>query len=189
VLPLRDSGAFHGACWREKGRNVIVLKQKTNSDARWSFDALHELWHAAEHPELESFAAIEEDERQKGRWAASDEQAASQFAGDVLLAGKAEELAHRCSSAAGGYVPRLKAVVPAVANAAGVPLGALANYMAYRLAMEGVNWWATATNLQSGGVDAWKVARDELLNRADLSRLNSVDRSLVTQALSDAPEA
>ncbi len=29
VLPLNDSGAFHGACWRAHGRNIIVLKQRT----------------------------------------------------------------------------------------------------------------------------------------------------------------
>ena len=27
VFPLRDSGAFHGACWRVDGRNVIVLNK------------------------------------------------------------------------------------------------------------------------------------------------------------------
>ena len=28
VLPLDDPGTFHGACFREEGRNVIVLKQR-----------------------------------------------------------------------------------------------------------------------------------------------------------------
>ncbi len=43
VLPLRDPGAFHGACWRIEYRNVIVLKQGADSLARWLFDLLHEL--------------------------------------------------------------------------------------------------------------------------------------------------
>ena len=33
VLPLNDSGIFHGATWRVNGRNVIVLKQQTDSIA------------------------------------------------------------------------------------------------------------------------------------------------------------
>ena len=43
VLPLRDPGAFHGACWRIDGRNIIVLKQRTLSLARWLADLLHEV--------------------------------------------------------------------------------------------------------------------------------------------------
>ena len=31
VLPLRDRGAFHGACWRYEGRNAIVLKQTSST--------------------------------------------------------------------------------------------------------------------------------------------------------------
>ena len=44
VLPLRDPGTFHGACWRYGGRNVIVLKQTANYEARWLFDLIHELY-------------------------------------------------------------------------------------------------------------------------------------------------
>ena len=58
VLTLNDSGGFHGACWRVKSRNVIVLKQRTNSAARWLHDLLHELWHAGHEPELEEHPVI-----------------------------------------------------------------------------------------------------------------------------------
>lgn len=44
VLPLRDHGAFHGACWRYEGRNAVVLKQTSKQEARWLFDLLHELF-------------------------------------------------------------------------------------------------------------------------------------------------
>ena len=43
VLPLNDAGAFHGACWRIDGVNVIVLKQPLRYPARWLFDLLHEI--------------------------------------------------------------------------------------------------------------------------------------------------
>lgn len=185
VLPLRDPGAFHGACWRTGGRNVIVLKQVTKSAARWAFDDLHELRHAAEEPDRDEFAVIETDEQDKERWKRPEEQAASQFAGDVLLAGRAEELAHRCAKLAGGDIRNLKRVVPQVAGSSDVPTDALANYMAFRLALEGHNWWATATTLQDGGPDPWSVTRDILLERADLSCLNDVDRELLSQALAE----
>ena len=50
VLPLRDPGTFHGACWRYGGRNVIVLKQTATYEARWLFDLIHELYHAGSEP-------------------------------------------------------------------------------------------------------------------------------------------
>ena len=40
VLPLRDHGQFHGACWRYEGRSAIVLKQTSRHEARWFFDLM-----------------------------------------------------------------------------------------------------------------------------------------------------
>lgn len=163
---------------------MIVLKQRTSSVARWAFDGLHESRHAGEAPERPAFAVLEAAEQDRAQLLREEELVASQFAGDVLLDGRAEELAQRCASEAGGNIPLLKTVVPRVAERAGGPVDVLANYLAYRLAMEGQNWWGTATALQSGGGGAWAIARDVLLERADLSRLNDVDRSLLTQAIS-----
>ena len=185
VLPLRDPGTFHGACWRTSGRNVIVLKQQMRSAARWMFDGLHELRHAADEPEQDQFAVIEADEQEMARWRQPEEQVASQFAGDVILAGRADELAHRCARTAGGDIRQLKRVVLEIAAEEGVPADALANYMAYRLSLEGHNWWPTAMTLQVGGSDAWSTARDILLQRADLGRLNEADRELLSQALTE----
>ncbi len=44
-------GTFHGACWRYEGRNAVVLKQTPKHEARWTFDLLHELFHAGQRPE------------------------------------------------------------------------------------------------------------------------------------------
>ena len=103
-----------------------------------------------------------------------------------MLAGRAEELAELCVRAAKGGVERLKAAVPRVATRENVPVNALANYMAFRLSLQGINWWGAATNLQVPGPDPWQMARDIFLEQADFERLNEADRNLLLQALSDA---
>lgn len=185
VLPLADAGAFHGACWRVDGRNVIVLKQSVRSPARWLFDLLHEVKHAADHPELLSHAVIEGNELAKERVDSEEERAANQFADDTVLDGRAEALAQRCVEAAAGAVERLKRVVPQVAQEEGVRADALANYLAYRLSLQGISWWATANALQSTRPDPWAVARDVLLEHLNLSALNEADRTLLLQALAE----
>lgn len=183
VLPLNDSGAFHGACWRFKGRNVIVLKQRTRSAARWLHDLLHEYLHAARNPDLEEHPVIEEAEMSPERRNSDEEQAASSFAGNVVLDGRAEDLAQECVKAAKGKVESLKGVVPKIAQKAGVPVDALANYMAFRLSLQGINWWGTATNLQAEGISLECTPRELLLEQAQLGLLNPVDRDLLMRAL------
>jgi transcriptional regulator with XRE-family HTH domain len=185
VLPLNDPGVFHGACWRVDGRNVSVLKQRTLSAARWLFDLLHETDHAGHAPEQDQFAVIEASETSMERWESLDEQAASRFAGDVMLAGRSEELAEKCVEVAKGSVERLKAAVPRVAKQEHVPVDFLANYMAFRLSLQKINWWGAATNLQAEGPDPWKTARNIFLEQAAFERINELDRTLLMQALSE----
>jgi transcriptional regulator with XRE-family HTH domain len=187
ILPLRDHGAFHGACWRVAGRNVIVLKQMTRTVARWSFDALHEFWHVGQEPERDSLATIEFDE-DVDRLRTPEEINASLFAGSVLLGDDADKLAHKVAARAGSDIRRLKTVVPAIASQEGVPVGVLANYMAFRLSLENENWWPTAATLQAGGPDPWAIARNVLLERVDFGRLGHVDRKLLAQALAGSDE-
>ena len=183
VLPLNDPGAFHGACWRVNGRNVVVLKQRTASTARWLHDLLHELWHAGNEPELEEHPLIEENEMSVSRRESPHEVTASRFAGDVMLAGRAEELTEICVREANNSVEQLKRVLPRVAHEEGVAVDSLANYMAFRLSLQGINWWGAATHLQHGNWDACYTPRDLLLERADLNRLNDVDQNLLLRAL------
>ena len=185
VVPLRDSGSFHGACWREDGRNILVLKQRTKSQARWANDCLHEAFHAGQEPGEKERSIIEEAEMSTERMESEEEQEATIFSGDVLLDGRAEELANMCVDAASGRVPSLKSVVPMIADSEGVEAGALANYMAFRLSLQGINWWGTATNLQSDDSDPWEIARDWLVPRLDLDQLNDVDRQILMQALTN----
>ena len=183
VLPLRDPGAFHGACWRIEYRNVIVLKQRTDSLARWLFDLLHELAHAGEDPDSEEYAMVETDpiERQDS----DEEAAANDFADDVMLAGRAEELAEKCVEAAEGKVEWLKRAVLEVAEKEDVEADALANYMAYRLSIQQLDWWGAANNLQKTDPLPWVTARDILLAHVDLSYLNKFDRDLLMRAIDD----
>jgi transcriptional regulator with XRE-family HTH domain/Zn-dependent peptidase ImmA (M78 family) len=183
VLPLRDRGAFHGACWRYEGRNVVVLKQTSRHKARWTFDLLHELFHAGQRPESETLEVVEADETSAERRSSGEEIAASQFAGEVLLDGKADALAQACVTAARGSVERLKRVVVTVAAQNKIDVGALANYLAFRLSWQGVNWWGAAANLQADDGDPWTIARDVFVERFRYDVENELDRQLLDRAL------
>ncbi len=188
VLPLNDPAAFHGATWRVNGRNVIVLKQKTQSLARWLHDLLHELRHAGESPEAREHTVIEAAETDQERLGSEEESRATEFAAEIVLDGRSEELVKMCVDATRrpggrGRLELLKSELPKVAEREGVPTDYLANYMAFRLSSQGENWWGAAANLQRSGTDPWQVARDVLLTHTNLYRLRGMDRDLLTQAL------
>jgi transcriptional regulator with XRE-family HTH domain len=185
VLPLKDKSAFHGAFWRVGGRNVIVLKQQTASSSRWLFDLLHELFHASREPSLDERTVVEAEETAIERRESEEELEVNLEAGNVVLDGRAEELAQMCVTAAKGSVERLKKIVPKIAEREQVSVDSLANYMAFRLSLQGINWWGAATNLQSTEQNPWQITRDFLLERSNFSQVNEVDRKLLLQALSD----
>ena len=183
VLPLRGKGTFHGACWRYEGRNAIVLKQTSKHDARWTFDLLHELFHAAQRHEEQAFELVETEATSNERRESAEEIAASQFAGDVILDGKADDLAQECVAQAGNMLPQLQRVVRQVARTHGVSVGALANYLAFCLSWQGINWWGAAANLQRENEDPWTVARDVFIERHPYRIHDQIDRSLLDRAL------
>jgi transcriptional regulator with XRE-family HTH domain len=191
VLPLKDTGAFHGACWRVNGRNVVVLKQRTSAIARWLHDNLHEFRHAGEEPDQPERTIIEAPETSPERRESDEEVEATMFASDVVLDGRAEELARLCVQATKrggrgtGRLELLSSVVPAIADREGVPADALANYIAFRLSLQGENWWGPAMNLQRTDEDPWRIARDILLEYVKLSRLSGPDRDLLARALTE----
>ena len=160
-----------------------MLKQTSKHEARWTFDLLHELFHAAQRPEEKTFELVEEEATSSERRESDEEIAASQFAGDVMLAGKADDLAQDCVKLAGNMVPRLKDVVRRVARTHGVSVGALANYLAFRLSWQGLNWWGAAANLQREDGDPWAVARAVFSERHRYRIDNDIDRSLLDRAL------
>lgn len=168
-----------------KGKHVVVLKQRNQSPSRWFFDLLHELRHTVQEDQDSEFSVIEAEVTSQERRESKFEKDADAFAANVLLNGKAKELAEKCVERAGGAVENLKAIVPQVASEAEVDVGILANYMAFRLALQGTaDWWGTAANLQSkNDVNPWLAARDVFLERTDLSKINPSDRELLVTAL------
>lgn len=180
ILPLKDSGIFHGACWRVQRRNVIVLKQQSNFLARWAFDLLHELYHSGEDPEKDDFDAVD-----LGECYSKSEKAANRFAGDVLLDGRAEELTGICVKEANGKVELLKSAATKVARREKIELDYLANYLAFRLSLQNINWWGTASNLQHMVGNPWALTRDKLLQNINLIGLNDSDQLLLQSVLGE----
>ena len=186
VLPLADSGQFHGAHWRIDGVNVVVLKQGERSSTKWLIDLLHEVFHAARHPELANNAVVEEEETSEHRRIDPEEQHATWFASLVATSGQAEELFQKVMSETGGVVPRFKSAVTRVATSTGTDVGVLANYVAHRLARQGYNsWWGTAANLQDRSLDPLELARDAFFRRFDFSNLDEHALELLQLALHD----
>ena len=183
VVPLSDSGAFHGACWKIGDRTAIVLKQKTPSLARWLYDLIHEIGHVAKHITDETPTVIESEEISP---LSKDEEEveANDFAEEVLFEGMAEELVDNCVSVAKGDLRRLKAAVAQVSRDKHVPVDLLANYMAYRLSEQGENWWGAANNLQVCEPSPLNVAQDEFKKRVNLDILDDQDRRIIIKALS-----
>jgi len=183
VIPLDDTGVFHGASWRIDGRNVVVVKQKSSFNSRWVFDLLHEFHHAAQNPDNLSHSWIEDSELTSTRRSSPEEQAANKFAGDVLLNGQAERLVSKCVEKAKGNVSFLKNTVQSLSNAENIPVEHLANYLAYRLSLQNINWWGTASNLQNNRGTPFKIVRDIFMKRFDFKMLNEIDAKILQRAL------
>ena len=188
VLPLDDPGAFHGACFRENWRNVIVLKQKTSASSRWAFDCLHECWHAGQEPESPKRTVLDLEDTSSEGPGGEEESTASRFAAAVLLNGRGQELAEKSLAEANYDLRQLKEAVKRVATRESASVAALANYLAFRLSGEqGENWWGTANSLQSAD-NSWSVVRNVFFERADFTKLAEPDRELLAQALASWEE-
>lgn len=168
VIPLPDPAAFHAAFWRIEGRNIIILKQKNKSAERWMNDLLHDLYHAAIDP-LAATRSVVDTEDPAADGGDAEEDAANEYARDVLLAGIADQLIEECVEQAGGSGPHLKAAVPRVARKHGVPVGALANHLAWTLDRQHppypMRWWGPADSLQTDNTADVAWARDLCFER------------------------
>jgi transcriptional regulator with XRE-family HTH domain len=182
VLPLSDPGEFHGAVWSIEGRAVIVIKQRTLWESRWTFDLGHEIGHVARHVGANIPSVVELTEINPVAAKDDDEQEANDFAAELLL-GSADSIAHDLAERTHHALPRLKSEVQKVAKEHRVEVDALANYMAWRLDREGENWWGTAAALQDDSGRAPAFAREALLARIDWSRLAEDDAALLRAAL------
>ena len=185
VLPLADPGAFHAAYWRHNGRGVIVLKQARRLPAIWLFDLLHELKHAIDQPGIADREAIEIDATDRGRRDSPEEIAANDFAAAVIFGVDPDTLFHLVWEKSRREITRVKRAVSLVARKERLNEGALAYFVAFRLALQGFDWWAAATSMQETRPDPWEVARDVYLQNVRLDHLETIDRDLVLRALVD----
>jgi transcriptional regulator with XRE-family HTH domain len=181
VIGLRDPGAFHGACFTADGRSVIVVKQTTDSVARWLADSLHEVGHL--RPDGRGSRRTWVELGDISSWSDDpEEQRANDFVADVLFEGRARPVLEACLREARGSVERLKSVVPRVGREADVPADVLANYVAYQLSQRGINWWSTAVSLQEADTP-WRTVTDILLRYLDFTALDAVERAALLDAL------
>jgi transcriptional regulator with XRE-family HTH domain len=183
ILPLSRGGAFHGACLRIGDKTAVVLNRKSKLESLWLFDLLHELGHRV--ADISNGTSVIEE--QNGTTAsAKEELAAGEFAGNVVLGGRARELGTLVTNAAQGRVEYLKVALPQVAAEQGISVGALANFVAFELSRQGINWWGTAVALQQDDGEPVVTLKRILLDRVDLGRLNEYDRRLLINGLKEA---
>lgn len=183
VIPLQDSGGFHGACWKIDGRHVIVLKQVTSFQARWLYDLAHELGHVILHLLNERDMVIEAEEIAPFQ-NSDEEKEANKFSNELLFAGRAEELTQKSVSKARHDMKKLKGAVYEIASTEQVSPDTLANYIAYRLSKsDKINWWGTAKNLQITEPSPFEIAQQVFYEHVNMERLNAMDRELVERAL------
>ena len=185
VIPLTDSGVFHGASWNIDGRHVIILKQKTDSHAKWIFDLLHELYHVFAHLDEENTSVIEETELNPVDSNDSiEEREANAFANRLIFNSKSDSLAKECVARAGNRTERLKQAVIDVANENGIRVDFLANYLAFRLQQDGINnWWGVANGLQVKKPAPIEIAKQYLTQKLDFKILNQIESNMLSMAI------
>ncbi|CAK2660060.1 HTH-type transcriptional regulator / antitoxin HigA [Vibrio crassostreae] len=189
ILGLNDSGAFHGATWRISHRNIVVLKQKTLHTSRWSFDLLHELYHASQRPELSEFSLIELSETSDERRLDQEEIEANKFASQVLLGMEAENYVNMCFASANGNLAWLKNAVIQIAEQYDLDCGVLANQVANkhdimeRKVGRKSTWWGTAHNLQQKNCDPREVCNSKLKEHISIEDMDEFDREFFEQAI------
>jgi len=186
VLPLNDSGVFHGASWNIEGRHVIVLKQNTQSHARWIFDLLHELYHVFAHLETENTSVVEVEELNPFSTNESiDELEANSFANQVVFGTRAEELAEQCVTIAKWDIKNLAKAVVKVAKKEKVREDFLSNYIAFRLSNQGENWWSSAIKMQITEPNPFTITTEFLKKKIQIQKLSPMDYNLLTTAITN----
>ena len=184
VIPLTDSGMFHGASWNIDGRHIIILKQKTDSHAKWIFDLLHELYHVFAHLGEDNTSVIEETELSPVASNDSEEELeANTFANQFIFHSRAEILAKECVFRAGNRTENLKQAVIDTAEESGVRVDFLANYLAFRLQHNGKNWWGTANSLQIKDPSPIRLTKEFLVKKLDFKNLNQIESNMLAMAI------
>ncbi|MBL7722752.1 MAG: ImmA/IrrE family metallo-endopeptidase [Chitinophagaceae bacterium] len=186
VLPLNDSGVFHGASWNIEGRHVVVLKQNTQSHARWIFDLLHELYHVFAHLDEANTSVVEVEEMNPFTNNESiEELEANSFANQVIFGSRAEELAEQCVANAKYDIKNLARAVVQVSKKEKVREDFLSNYLAFRLSYQGENWWSSAIKMQVTNPNPFNITSDFLKRKIQIQKLSPMDYNLLTTAIAN----
>ena len=185
IFALDDSGSFHGASWRFNGKNIVVLKQKNKQEARWMFDLLHEFYHCLQNLDKNEFQIIELDETSEERRNAPEEIEANDFARNVLLGEKSNDIIAKCFKKAKGNIAWYKSVVIEVAKDYNVDVGVLAFQVAYKLQSMNKNWWGAATSLQYKKEDIINLTIDNIKKSINIENLAPEDSKLLELAFSE----
>ena len=184
VLPLNDSGLFHGASWNIDGNHAIIVKQNTTSHSRWIFDLLHELYHVFDHLQNPNTSIIETTEISPFTSDASlEEREANSFANLVLFDGKAEDYAQECVKIANWNLTKLSGAVEKVAKQKNLRTDSLANYLAFRLNFQNQNWWAQASKFQITTPSPYTIATNILKEKISMNKLNPIESNLLKMSM------
>jgi len=182
VVPMAGRGDFSAAVWDASARPVIVLKESRELAVYWLFDLAHELAHLAlGHVDQTGLIDVDSPAPSVGS-PDSMEQAANDFALEILLPDHQELLQEVRREARGSHL-RFKGAVASVADAAQVSPGLLGMVAAYALTEVGQDKdrWGSATNLArsdgGGREQVQKVARQFL----SPGHLDPVDGVLIRQ--------
>lgn len=183
IIALSDPGLFHAACFHIRNRNVIILKQKTLSEARWMFDLFHEFWHATQDHGCILYITSESSVSPNKM----EDTTANQFAAAVLLGKNPQNLAEMCIKESHGELRRMKEAIRIVSEKEDVRADVIANYIAFRLQYEGDNrMWGIAENLQEKTiVDPRIIIKNIIFEYSDLGALSTPDLELLRRALID----
>lgn len=183
VIPLKASGGFHGAFWRFNGINVIILKQKSNSNAKWLFDVLHEYWHATQDPLLSERDVVDITETLLHLNEDQEEIDANNFANGVIFDGRAAELLASCYGLTGKKISHLKNNVIRVAAFNKIDVSSLANLVAYDMSTKNKTWWGAAQNLQATD-NPFSIVLEILSERLKIEEIdNMLDKEFILKNL------